>query len=305
MFKHPSFYIVSILILTAVFLGVTFSSHVIIQQDALNSIKANVLIGKLISHENFAEYFDKLPENDKAAIMNCINDLSKKWETAGYTSTYDPPPDEIIYKSGERISIWGCPDTFIMFKVGGHPETLNDFKDFIKRRITLLKILATEVPDYKIETWVSPVKPLTLQEYESLVSQYKLEIISTTFKYIRKDTGELVASGGRLGPWLRPPEHRLETIKEELLPPGVEIDYRIVAFAVSSTTSSLINLQKDPLILIVDIGPLDVLYRYANSGAYIVMRSPKYYGGDHLLTAALLIGFDPYELKEYVMQNIK
>jgi hypothetical protein len=83
------------------------------------------------------------------------------------------------------------------------------------------------------------------------------------------------------------------------LPPGVKLEYRIVAFGVASTVESLLKLQNDPMILLVDVGPLDILYHYVQQGALVFLIGPERYMGDHLLTYARLANIDPYELKEY------
>jgi len=246
--------------------------------------------------------FTELPEEDIEAITSCMIELAERWTGAGYANTTkDPAPDEVIYVSGERISIWGCPGKLIIYKFGGGPEKPDEFREFVRRRIYLLKALAEGVPEYKIKirAWVSPVKPLTDRELEELVARYGLELITTTFKYTRSDTGEYVATGGGVGPWLTPPEHRLKALQEELLPPGVKLEYRIVAFGVASTVESLLKLQNDPMILLVDVGPLDILYHYVQQGALVFLIGPERRMGDHLLTYARLANIDPYELKEY------
>jgi hypothetical protein len=144
--------------------------------------------------------FTELPEEDIEAITSCAREMMERWNGAGYANTTkDPAPDEVIYVSGERISIWGCPGKLIIYKLGGGPKKPDEFREFVRRRIYLLKALAEGMPEYKIRAWVSPVKPLTDRELEELVARYGLELITTTFKYTRSDAGEYVATGGGLG----------------------------------------------------------------------------------------------------------
>ncbi len=294
--NHTSYLIISILV--TAFIGATLTFYTTEQQYNPNVIEADILLSRMIpDHDDY--WWDTLPEEGRKAIWKCTLDLLERWGPAYVNSTQDPPPDEEIRVAGQVIKIWGCPDAFISVKLGGGPDSIDEFREFIRRRITVLKILAADAPDHKLGAWVSPIKPLTSEEFDALISKHGLEVISTNFRYIRKDTGERVATGGGFG-LLQPPEHRLKGIQEDLLPPGVEIDYRIVDFSVYSTAQSLLNLQNDPLILIVDVGPLDVLYQYARRGAYIFWSSPWRYSGPSILVAALVYNVDTYELREYV-----
>ncbi|MEM2237513.1 MAG: hypothetical protein QXR26_02030 [Candidatus Caldarchaeum sp.] len=98
----------------------------------------------------------------------------------------------------------------------------------------------------------------------------------------------------------QPPIHHVE-LAEERLPQGVELAYQIVSFGVTADMRSLLELQKHPLALLVDLGPLDVAHRYARLGAYVAVVQRF---GDHVLTYALINRVDPRELKELVMHHI-
>ncbi len=290
-------------VLTAVLTGVLAASQLMQARTNPPNIDVNILIDRLIP-EDFD--FTKLSKEDEEAIISCVREQNEKWDAAGYANTtIDPPPDEILLLPGEYIKIWGCPDRLITYQtfIQSPPVTSDELRDFIRRRIFLLKAFAEGAPDYRIDAWVSPVKPLTEKEYDELVSRHGLEIVTTTFKYMRKDTGEVVATGGGFGFLTSPPEHRLKTLQEELLPPGVELEYRITSFSVSTTAEALLKLQKDPLILIVDFGPLDIIYQYAKQGAVVYFFGPRrLHGAYHVLTAALSSNIDQselYRLKEY------
>ncbi len=278
-------------------LGLVIAPELTQTRGVSTPLDVSLLVRRLIPADTD---LTELSEEDIEAITSCAREMMERWNGVGYyNTTKDPAPDEVIYVSGERISIWGCPGKLIIYKFGGGPEKPDEFREFVRRRIYLLKALAEGVPEYKIKAWVSPVKPLTDRELEELVARYGLELITTTFKYTRSDTGEYVATGGGVGPWLTPPEHRLKALQEELLPPGVKLEYRIVAFGVASAVESLLKLQNDPMILLVDVGPLDILYHYVQQGALVFLIGPERRMGDHLLTYARLANIDPYELKEY------
>ncbi len=178
-------------------LGLVIAPELTRTREVSTPLDASLLVRRLIPEDID---FTKLPEEDIEAITSCAWELAERWTRAGYANTTkDPPPDEVIYVSGERISIWGCPGKLIIYKFGGGPEKPDEFREFVRRRIYLLKALAEGVPEYKIKAWVSPVKPLTDRELEELVARYGLELITTTSKYTRSDTGEYVATGGGLG----------------------------------------------------------------------------------------------------------
>jgi hypothetical protein len=178
-------------------LGLVIASELTQTRGVSTPLDVSLLVRRLIPADID---LTELSEEDIEAITSCMREMVERWRGAGYANTTkDPAPDEVIYVSGEHIRIWGCPGKLIIYKLGGGQEKPDEFREFVRRRIYLLRALAEGVPEYKIGAWVSPVKPLTDRELEELVARYGLELITTTFKYTRSDTGEYVATGGGLG----------------------------------------------------------------------------------------------------------
>ncbi|MEN2974854.1 MAG: hypothetical protein ABDH32_04660 [Candidatus Caldarchaeales archaeon] len=219
------------------------------------------------NYSTLEEYAQVTGDVKAASIAECIRELAVRWRDV---RTSDPPPDEVIELSGEKILVWGCRGKFIYLDAYTTVRSEAEASAYISRRIKLLKYLASAYPDHVLDAVVSPIKPLTLEDYAKLIRD-GINVTWTKYQLVKLKTGEYV--GGGVFSFPTSIEDHIKRHHGNVS--GLSI--QILDFKVKASISKLMKLQENPLVLLVDVGPLDVVYKYVKEGAMVYIKRP--FGG--------------------------
>ena len=155
-------------------------------------------------------------------------------------------------------------------------EYRKEIEMYAKRRLETLEWLYRKEPGMKIYANIHLIRPVEAEEYMELVRKYNLTVIAIKDAYFDKN-GEFLVGG--VGPGNI--SEALRIALSSLMRHGViksvdEIRILISGFIVYENVSKLYKLQEDPLVYLVDVGPMDVIMRYKAMGYVVVGSGPEW-----------------------------